>query len=201
MGKKDPRVDAYIARSAPFAKPVLQHLRKLVHAGCPDVEETFKWGGPAFMHRGILAIMMAFQRHCAFGFRKHALIIDPARLKPRATAMGQFGRITHVSDLPADRVMLGWVRKATRLNDQGIQVLRKPKPPARAPRVPAYFVNAVRKNPKALAAFKDFSARCKREYLEWVTEAKTEATRTRRLTTAVEWMAEGKTRSRKSMKK
>ena len=201
MGNKDPRIDAYIARSAPFAKPILKHLRRVVHQGCPQVEETLKWGSPSFTHQGILCGMAAFKQHCVFGFWKHALVIDKRTSKVEA-AMGQFGRITALSDLPSDRVLLGWVKKAAALNEQGVKVPRKPKPATdRVLEVPPYFMSALRKNAKALATFKGFSSSNKREYLEWVTEAKAEATRARRLATAVEWMAEGKIRNWKYVRK
>jgi uncharacterized protein YdeI (YjbR/CyaY-like superfamily) len=201
MGKKDPRVDAYIARSAPFAKPILKHLRKVVHAGCPTAEETLKWGAPAFMHKGILCGMAAFKQHCVFGFWKHRLIIGKDDEKRYAAAMWR-GRITELSELPGDKVLLGWVKKAARLNDEGIQVPRKPRPAAgRTLGVPAYFMSAVRKNSQALATFKGFSPSNKKDYVEWVTEAKTEETRLRRLATAVQWMAEGKIRNWKYVRK
>ena len=99
MGKKDPRVDAYIERSAPFAKPILKHLRKIVHRGCPQVEETIKWGMPHFDYKGILCGMAAFKAHCAFHFWKGELVMGDSN---RANeAMGQFGRINSVKDLPA----------------------------------------------------------------------------------------------------
>jgi hypothetical protein len=202
MGKKDPRVDAYIAKSAPFARPILRRMRAIVHAGCPAAEETLKWGAPAFTHRGLLCGMAAFKRHCTFGFWKHTLVIGKTRVNAEQAAWGQFGRITDASELPSDRVMLAWVKKATRLNDEGVKVPRKPRPAGGRPlSVPAYFMSAVRKNGKALATFRGFSPSCKREYLEWVTEAKTEATRARRLATAVEWMAEGKIRNWKYVRK
>ena len=202
MPKKDPRVDAYITRSAPFARPILKHLRKLVHQGCPEVEETLKWGSPAFMYKGILCGMAAFKQHAVFGFWKHALVIDEAALKPEEAAMGQFGRITALSDLPSDRVLLGRVKKAAALNDQGVKVPRKPKLAAdRVLRIPAYFTSALKQDARALATFKGFSNSNQKEYLEWVTEAKTEATRAKRLATAVEWMAEGKPRNWKYLRK
>ncbi|TMQ70066.1 MAG: hypothetical protein E6K81_13470 [Candidatus Eisenbacteria bacterium] len=202
MGQKDPRVDAYIARSAPFAQPILKRMRKVVHAGCPGAEETLKWGAPAFMYKGLLCGMAAFKQHCTFGFWKHALVIAKDRVNAQEAAWGQFGRITDVSELPSDTMMLGWVKKAARLNDEGVKVPRKPTPAGGRPlSVPAYFMSAVRKNGKALATFKGFSPSCKREYVEWVTEAKTDETRSRRLATAVEWMAQGKARNWKYLKK
>jgi len=204
MGNKDPRVDAYIARSAGFARPILVHLRTLVHAACPEVEETLKWSSPHFMYKGMLCGMAAFKEHCAFGFWKEKLLRD--RLEGLAvadrSAMGQFGRIAAISDLPDERTLLSLVREAVALNDRGI------KAPARSRlkgnrrlKVPDYFAGALRRNRKALATFEQFSATNKREYVDWVVEAKGEETRQRRLDTAITWMAEGKIRNWKYMRK
>ncbi len=196
MGKKDPRIDAYIAKSADFAKPVLRHLRKVVHAGCPDVEETLKWGMPAFMYKGILCGMAAFKGHCTFGFWKETLLKKKygPLAKVDAKAMGQFGRITGVADLPSERTLLRFVKDAAALNDAGVKVAARPK--TKKPlAIPTDFMAALRKNKKALATFEGFSPSHKREYVEWVTEAKGEDTRARRLATAVAWMADGKVRN------
>ncbi len=195
MGKKDPRVDAYIGKSADFARPILTHLRKLVHDACPDVEETMKWSFPHFEHEGVLCSMASFKAHCAFGFWKGALVLDAAENRG-AEAMGQFGRIQRLSDLPADAAIKRWVKKAAKLNEGGVKSSR-PKRSAR-PRevaVPADLMAELRKNKRALATFDSFSPSHKREYVEWITEAKTDATRRRRLDTAVEWMSEGKARN------
>jgi len=200
--KKDPHVDAYIARSAEFARPILNHLRKVVHAGCPEVEETLKWSSPAFMYKGILCGMAAFKKHCAFGFWKEALLRE--RLEgaagSRGQAMGQFGRITAVSDLPDDGTLLALIREAVSLNDQGIKPPNRsrPKGPGRL-KVPQYFLDALRRNRKALSTFENFSYTNKKDYVEWVTGAKREETRRRRLDTALAWMAEGKVRNWKYM--
>lgn len=202
MGKKDPRVDAYIARSAAFAKPVLKHLRAVVRATCPDAEETLKWGSPTFMYEGMLCGMAAFKQHVTFGFWKHALMVDRDLPKPEQKAMGQFGRITSVADLPSDAVMRRLVKQAMALNEQGIKLPTRARPKgARELDVPSYFMGAVRRNKKALETFKGFSYSMKKEYVEWVVEAKTDTTRTRRLETAVAWMAEGKNRNWKYERK
>ena len=204
MGKKDPRIDAYIAKSADFARPVLKHLRRLVHAGCPEVEESLKWSHPAFMYKGILCGMAAFKQHVTFGFWKQALLRGkgPRALKGRDDAWGQFGRITAVADLPSERVLLGLVRKAVALNDQGIKLTARPRPRRNGElKVPGDLMSALRKNKKALEAFKGFSFSNKKEYVEWVVEAKTEETRSRRLETAVAWMAEGRIRNWKYVRK
>jgi uncharacterized protein YdeI (YjbR/CyaY-like superfamily) len=197
MGKKDPRIDAYIAKSAPFARPILKHLRELVHKGCPGVEETVKWSAPHFdYHGGPLAGMAAFKAHCAFGFWKGSLILPGS-----SDAMGQFGRITSLSDLPADRVMIGYVRKAARLNEEGVKVPRPVKQVKKDIPMPPDLAAALKKNAKARATFDGFSPSHKRDYLEWITDAKGAETRTKRLKTATEWMAEGKPRNWKYMKR
>jgi uncharacterized protein YdeI (YjbR/CyaY-like superfamily) len=201
MGKKDPRVDAYIAKSADFAKPILTHLRSLVHAGCPGVEESVKWGFPHFMYKGILCSMASFKEHCAFGFWKGKLVFG-AEGKASDEAMGQFGRITAISDLPSEQPILGYIRTAMRLNEKGVpsptRVRTKEKKPLK---VPAYLKAALAKNKKANRTFGAFSYSHKKEYIEWITEAKTAETREKRLKTAVGWMAEGKKRNWKYTKK
>ena len=196
MGKKDPRVDAYIAKSADFAKPILTHMRELVHAACPDVEETIKWGFPNFVHKGMLCGMAAFKAHSSFGFWKASLIFGKDKAAGKEdNGMGHFGRITSLSDLPKDKELLGYIKEAVRLNDAGIS---KPRPRLKKKKelvVPDYFMAALKKNKKALTAFEGFSYSHKKEYLEWITEAKTEETRQRRIATALEWMAEGKSRN------
>lgn len=197
MPKKDPRVDAYIAQAADFAKPILKHLRQLVHAGCPEVEETIKWRFPSFMHRGILCGMAAFKNHCTFGFWKYELLFDKKELADcEKNGMGQFGRITSLDDLPKDSILLGYIRKAARLNEEGVKVPSRSQPKPKAPLVvPDYFIGELKRNKKALATFEAFSYSHKKEYLEWITEAKAEETRQRRLGTAIEWMSQGKARN------
>ena len=198
MGKRDARVDAYIARSAEFARPILSHLREIVHSACPDVEETLKWNAPHFMYRGMLAGMSAFKAHCAFGFWKGSLVTGgDGGLESRA--MGQFGRITSLDDLPATRLIAGYVKQAMKLNEEGIRAPRSRKTPKPDPEMPAELAAALRKNAKARATFEAFSPSHRREYVEWIAEAKGEETRQRRLASAIEWMAEGKARNWKYM--
>jgi uncharacterized protein YdeI (YjbR/CyaY-like superfamily) len=198
MGQKDKRVDAYIAKSAEFARPILKQLRGVVHKGCPGVEETLKWGFPHFQYHGILCSMAAFKEHCAFGFWKASIMTDPEkRLTTMGkTAMGHFGRIQDLSDLPPEKTILAYVKEAARLNEEGVKVPVKRKP---APKtelvVPDYVVAALKRNKKASKSFEGFSYSHKKEYLEWITEARTEETRNKRLATAIEWMAEGKSRN------
>jgi len=204
MGTRDPRVDTYISRSAPFARPILKHLRGVVHAACPEVEETLKWSSPAFMYKGMLCGMAAFKAHCVFGFWKHALLEERLEglASPDQEAMGQFGRITAISDLPVEKALRRLVKAAAELNDQGVKKPVRVTPKGdRKVEVPDYFRNALRRNRKALATFEEFSYTNKKDYVEWVTEAKGEETRRRRLETAIAWMAEGKARNWKYMRK
>lgn len=196
MGK-DPRVDAYISKAAPFAQPVLTHIRKLVHQGCPDIEETIKWGMPSFDYKGTYCSMASFKEHCAFGFWKAALMEDAGKLKlNQKDSMGHLGRITGLGDLPSDKVMLNYIKEAKRLNDEGIKLPpRKKETEKKDIVIPGYFMKAINKNKKAQKAFEAFSPSHKKEYVQWITEAKTEETRVRRMETALEWIAEGKGRN------
>jgi len=203
MAGRDPRVDAYIRRAQPFAQPILKHLRKMVHTACPDVQETIKWSFPHFDYKGIFCAMAGFKAHCTFGFWKGALLRDTVKGMPTGgeKAMGQFGRIASLSDLPGEKTIIKIVQAAAKLNDEKISVPRaKPKPKAPL-RVPPYFTAALKKNKKALAAFDAFPPSHRREYLQWVTEAKTEETRDRRMAQAIEWIAAGKGRNWKYEKK
>ena len=204
MTRKDPRIDAYIAKSAPFARPILKHLRQVVHAGCPQVEETLKWGFPHFLHGGILCSMASFKAHCAFGFWKPARLAAAGVRLPAATekAMGQFGRLTTLADLPSEAALRRLVKAMAALNAAGVKAPAKPRPAARrAVAVPADLLAALRKNRRALATFEGLSPSDRRDYVEWVTEAKREETRRRRLATAVEWLAEGKVLNWKYVRK
>lgn len=201
MGKKDPRVDAYIAKSAPFARPILAHIRTVVHAGCPDVDEAMKWSFPHFTYKGMLCSMASFKAHCAFGFWKGSLLKDNGGGTRSADAMGQFGRIASVSDFPPAKTLEALVRKAAALNDAGVKAPRRKVAPKPAPKAPADLLKALRANPRALAAFTASSPSHRREYLEWIMEAKRDETRRRRVATALEWIAEGKSRNWKYERK
>ncbi|HVX41801.1 MAG TPA: YdeI/OmpD-associated family protein [Gemmatimonadaceae bacterium] len=196
MGTRDKRVDAYIAKSADFAKPILTYIRETVHAACPDVEETLKWGMPAFDYHGMLCNMSSFKAHCRFGFWKGSLVLGDA--EPTAPN-GHFGNITSLKDLPNKRALTGYVKKAAELNAGGVKVQRAPKTAKKALPVPDDLAAALKKNAKARATFEKFSPSHRREYIEWITEAKQQATRERRLAQAVEWMAAGKPRNWKYM--
>lgn len=194
MGTKDPRVDAYIHKSAEFARPILTRIRSMVHTTCPDVEETLKWGMPTFMFHGIMCGMAAFKQHATFGFWKSSLILDKTGSRADE-AMGQFGRLFTVKDLPAKGVFAGYVRKAMKLNVSDIKVVRPATKPRLRPEAPPDLRAALGKNRKALATWQAFSPSKQREYVEWITEAKTDPTRKKRIVTSVGWIAEGKSRN------
>ena len=195
MATKDPRIDAYIAKSADFAKPILRYLRKVVHAGCPNVEETLKWSMPHFDYKGILCGMAAFKEHCAFGFWKSELIFDRDK-QAEKSGMGSFGCIKSLKNLPNEKMLIGYVKKAAALNEAGIKVPGRSQPKKRAPiPVPPYFAAALKKNAQARKTFEAFPPSHRREYLEWITEAKREETRKERLAKSVQWLSEGKARN------
>lgn len=209
MGKKDPRVDAYIAKSADFAKPILTHLRELIHETCPTVEETTKWSFPHFLYKGpsdrsarILCSMASFKQHCAFGFWYLAMSDSGSGKADNGPAMGQYGRITGLGDLPKDKAIIQQIKEAIKVHDAGVKPIPSARPAEKKElEIPNYFTAALKKNKKALAAFDEFNYSSKKEYLEWVVEAKTEETRKKRLETAIEWISEGKTRHWKYQKK
>lgn len=194
MGTTDPRIDAYISKSQPFARPILKHLRALVHAHCPDCTETVKWSMPHFDYKGgIFANMAAFTQHCAFGFWLGDLLkVDVKNEK----AMGDFGRIASLDDLPSDKEIARLIKAAMKLHDAGAKLPSREKSNEKKDLdIPSAFMAAVKKNKKALTTFEGFAPSKKKEYVEWFTEAKTEATRDKRLVQAIEWMAEGKSRN------
>ena len=199
MGKRDPRVDAYIAKAADFAKPILNEIRERVHAACPDVAEDMKWSSPTFMHHGLLCGMAAFKEHAIFGFWKGPLVLGS-----RAEEVGRTGsfrtRLTKVSDLQSKKAMAADIKKAMALNEAGVTLPRASRGPATPIVVPDDLAAALRKNKKAQAAFELFSPSHKREYVEWITQARREETRTRRLQTAIEQISEGKPQNWKYMK-
>jgi uncharacterized protein YdeI (YjbR/CyaY-like superfamily) len=189
MSKHDPRVDAYIARSADFARPILNRIRKLVHAACPAVTEAIKWGAPFYEHKGILVATPAFKQHCALIFWKGKLIFGKHDQRKKLS------RITSTTDLPGDKILAGYLRKALALNEAGVKTPRLK--PEKKPKlvVPDYFLAALEKSKKSLATFKKLSPSCQREYVEWIVEAKREETRVKRLQTAMAWLAAGKARN------
>ena len=189
MASHDARIDAYIAKSGDFAKPILQRIRKLVHATCPEVAETLKWSAPHFLYKGILIATPAFKQHCALIFWKGRMFLaEKQKTKLR--------RLASLADLPSDKILKGYLEQAVKLNEDGVKAPSRGKPAAKKPVVvPDYFLAALSKNKKALAAFENFIPSHKREYVEWITEAKREETRAKRIQTALEWLANGKSRN------
>lgn len=194
MAKKDKRIDAYIAQAPEFAKPILEQFRAAVHEGCPDVEEDIKWGGPFFLHQGILCGMAAFKAHCALIFWKARLVTGASNGRD-----GPFARITSLAELPPRKVLVGDVKKAVEVNENRTATAPRRKRAVAEPDVPADLTAALGKNKKARTTFEAFSPSARREYVDWITEAKTDTTRQRRLAQALEWMAEGKQRNWKYM--
>jgi uncharacterized protein YdeI (YjbR/CyaY-like superfamily) len=193
MGKKNKAIDAYIAKSADFAKPILIHFRELIHKTCPDVEEAIKWSMPFYDYKNDpICMSAAFKEHCAIRFWKTSLI--KGLEKTDSDGMSSFGRITSLKDLPSDKKLVGYIKAAMLLNEQGIKVAKaKPEKKEVLP-VPAYFK-------KALQEFEKFPPSKKKDYIVWLTEAKTEETRDKRMETALEWIAQGKGRNWKYEKK
>lgn len=192
MPTLDPRIDAYIAQSADFAKPILAHIREVIHAACPQVEETMKWSRPHFLYKGMLCGMSAFKEHCALGFWKGTLLFPELEKE----SMGHYGRITSVRDLPPRKELAADIKRAMQLNEGDVKVARPSRSSApREVEVPAYFAAALKNDRKALATFEKGSPSFKREYVMWIADAKTEATRERRMAQAIEWLAEGKGRN------
>ena len=192
MAATDPRVDAYIRKSADFAQPILKHLRAVVHAASPTIEETMKWNFPHFMYKGMLCAMAAFKEHATFGFWKGSLIVQRSD-QSAERAMGHFGRLTRLADLPPKRVLIVYVRVAMRLNDEGVPSPTRVKPKKPRPLVvPPALAAALKKNAKACATFESFSPSKRREYAEWIADAKRDTTRQARLAQAIKWLAQGK---------
>jgi uncharacterized protein YdeI (YjbR/CyaY-like superfamily) len=193
MPKTDRRVDALIAKSADFAKPILKHLRKLIHAGCPQVEETIKWGFASFVYNGtILCQMAAFKKHCSYGFWHR----DMHRKMKEATGVaGHFRNLVGVDDLPKDAVLIRLIKEAAKLNESDERPARAPRKPAKALAVPKNLAAALRGNAKAGANFKSLSTSHRNEYIDWITQAKRAETREKRLATTIEWLEKGKSRN------
>lgn len=203
MAQTDERIDHYISASREFARPVLRYLRETVHKACPEVSENIKWGFPHFEYKGkILCSMASFKEHCAFIFRLGSLMKDPDGLMETTgdrSGMGHFGRIKDLKDLPGEKVMTRYIREAMSLTEQGVQ-RPKPKRDVQALVVPDDFMNFLKKDKDAYRTFSEFSYSNQKDYLEWINEAKTPETRSKRISTAVEWLHEGKSRNWKYMR-
>jgi uncharacterized protein YdeI (YjbR/CyaY-like superfamily) len=203
MPVKDPRVDVYIEKSAAFAKPILVKLRKLIYQACPEVEETIKWSFPNYeIHGSMLCSMAAFKEHCAFGFWKASLLKDKEGILKLAekNSMGHLDRLQSAKDLPADKILVAYLQEAAMLNKNKVKLSRPKSAPRKELPVPKPLAAALKKNKKALTVFESFSPSQRREYIEWITEAKTEETMNKRLTTTIEWLEEGKIRNWKYKK-
>ncbi len=188
MATKNNAIDIYIEKAAEFAQPILQHLRSLVHKACPDVEEKIKWGMPHFDYKGeMICHMASFKQHAVMGFWKATLMKDPILLATAKSevAMGHLGKIMSLKDLPADKQIIAWIKEAMQLNDAGIKISVKPVEKKKLI-VPKYFTEALAKNKKAQKVFDAFPYSHKKEYVQWITEAKTNTTRDKRMTTAFE---------------
>ena len=194
MPDKDPRIDAYIERSADFAKPVMTHLRKLIHKASPKITENIKWSMPAFEYKGLVCGFAAFKQHCTFGFWKQSLL-EQGAFSDVKTAMGSFGKLTSKKDLPPDEVLIKLIRQAVELNENGVKVDKKKPAAKKELAVPDYLTAALKKNKAAQKTFDNFPPSCRKEYVEWITEAKTKPTREKRLAQTLEWLAEGKRRN------
>lgn len=199
----DARIDAYIDRAAPFAKPVLQHFRSLVHQACPQVSETIKWGMPFFEYKGIICNMAAFKKHCALGFFKAGQMQSAAELQANnEQGMGHLGKITSLQDLPGDDVLIGYIKEAAALNEAGIKKATPKKSTEKKElTIPDVITAALETNAAAKNTFDKFPYSHKKEYVEWITEAKSEATRNKRIATMLEWLEEGKSRNWKYERK
>lgn len=211
MPEIDPRVDAYINHAAEFAQPILKHFRGLVHQACPEVVETIKWGMPSFEYKGPYCSMVAFKKHCSFGFWKAALLDDgnptgPNRGDAKAMNWGAPGsdpipaKISSLKDLPSKTAILRLLKKAKQLNEAGIKVplemRAKPKLAA-----PPDFNKALTAKAAAKKCFAKMTESQQRDYVEWILDAKRPETRAQRVETAVAWIAEGKTRNWKYQKR
>ena len=206
MATTDARIDAYIEKAVPFAQEILTHLRALLHTTCPDIEETWKWSFPNFMYKGaMLCSMAAFKQHCSFGFWKAALLENEDGLLSVTDreGMGHLGKITSLKDLPKDAVLKKYIKAAMKMNEDGIKLPPRNKPTdaeKKELQTPAALAAALKKHPKAKTAFEAFSYSHRKEYIEWITEAKTEPTRDKRIATTIEWLTEGKGRNWKYQK-
>jgi uncharacterized protein YdeI (YjbR/CyaY-like superfamily) len=196
-------VDEYIENAAEFAKPILTRIRRAFHKADPDVIETVKWRMPHFEYKGVLGSMAAFKNHVNWGFWKAPQMADPDGILKSVGEGGRvFGdKVTDIAQLPAEETIVRYVKEAMRLNDEKVKVVRKPKAPAADVPMPPELESALAKNAAARRKFDAFPPSHRREYIQWIAEAKQEATRTKRATTAVEWITEGKSRNWKYEKK
>lgn len=204
MCSYEPKIDAYIEHSNDFAKPILLHLRELIHKTCPEAEESIKWGFPHFGYKGeMMCGMAAFKKHCTFGFWKASLMKDPTLMEnaKSESAMGHLGKITSLNDLPPDKKLVSYIKEAMKLNEDGIKMIKVKSTVTKEFIVPDYVTKAIKKNKKAFEVFTAFAPSHKKEYMQWIDEAKTDETKQKRLAQTIEWLKEGKPRNWKYMDK
>lgn len=198
MKNANPKFGEYIAKSADFAKPILTHLRQLIHDTCPDVDEIMKWSIPHFDYKGeMMCILAAYGHHCSFTFWKADLMSDQKLRKnvdPKQP-LGYMSKLTSLSDLPSDAGLIAYIKEAMALNENGVKLVIKRKTEAPAViEVPDYFAEKLAANPVAKEIFESKSASFRKDYLVWIIDAKTDATRQKRMEESLEWIAEGKGR-------
>jgi len=203
MEQYDARVDAYIAKAAPFAKPILEYIRQVVHEASPKITETVKWGMPFFDYKGPVCMMASFKQHLGFGFWKASRLNDPngfVKGGDDEAAAGSFGRIEKMEDLPPADALKDFVLQIIVINESGVKEAKKPAAHKDEIAMPGDFNDLLSANPKALEHFFNFSPSKKKEYLEWIIESKSDATRQKRMEQALEWISEGKSRHWKYQK-
>ena len=202
MYSREPKIDAHIENSAPFAKPILTYLREIIHETCPEVEEGWKWSYPHFMYKGkILCAFMAFKQHCGFGFRleKEMKTIKELGQYSEGNKMFTLGRIKSMDDLPSKTHLKAAIQEAMELTDMGVTL--KKSPAGKEIAIPDYFAEALDSNTVAKKFFENASPSFRKEYIQWITDAKTDATRNKRVEQSLEWLADGKGRNWKYIKK
>jgi len=195
---RDPRVDAYIKGAPEFAGPLLLHFRELAHKAHPGVQETIKWGKPFFLAGGSpVCFMAAFKQHCAFGFWGSGMAGPLAEAGYQDDgAAGSLGRVTGPKEMPKDKVLLGLLKTAFALaGNEGGKLRRVPAEKPKGRIETPEDLEAVLNRIGALERFDAMSPSCRREYVEWIVEAKRAETRAKRIGEAVGWIAEGKKRN------
>ena len=197
MSKFNPQFDEYIEKSADFAKPIMEYLRQIIHETCPEVEEIIKWGNPHFDYKGdMMCILAGYKNHCSFSLYKAELMSDTKIIESvkAGQKMGYMDKLKSLSDLPARETLVAYIKEAMVLNENGV---KKVKPVSEKPKVievPDYFSEKLATNPLAKEIFESKSSSFRKDYLVWITDAKTEATRQKRIEQSMEWIAEGKGR-------
>lgn len=203
MPKTEPKIDAYIEKAQPFAKPILEYIRETVHEYCPDAEEAMKWSFPNFLYKNrILCSMSAFKAHCAFGFwlESEMKTMKEITKDREKNSMFNLGKITKIEDLPSKAQLKACIKEAMELTDMGV-TLKKSTPSKTETEIPEAFQASLNANEKAKEIFQKSSPSFRKEYNMWIADAKTEATRNKRIQQAIEWILEGKGRNWKYEKK